>query len=370
MKDWYALTNDLDTPAAPLDDLARARVQQRVKAALPRRRRRVSMITVIAAVLLLTACGVAVATGQFSQWFWNISEDRLAPEASEELFAELGTVIGQSQTAGGVTMTLDGALWDGEYMYLSLTVEGLELANDSWVNVESKDSWLGASYERTRAALWASFYAMTEAEQQQNGGAEGFAEHIETAWETTRRWKQPDISYVWNRSGDFYRLQVRREITANQNTLPAELTLHLENLSFNEVVLEDVFEFTFSLEPKPMECLYGGDVVFKQENFPDVRIRTVRVTPFQVELEFTSLDETALEGYDVLGGMKIRNLRAGETEVGGASSTGLRTEDDGSGRTHYTLTDGPFRQIVDPRTVTAVEINGTLLDLSQFTLQG
>ena len=124
MNEWYDLTNNLDTDIPPLDEISQARIEKRIRSALPRRRKRRALAAVIAAVLVLTACSYAVATGQFSDWFRQVAEDPAEPEASEELLSSIGTVIGQSQTVDGVTMTLNGAIWDGNTMLLSLTMTG------------------------------------------------------------------------------------------------------------------------------------------------------------------------------------------------------------------------------------------------------
>ena len=186
MKDWYALTNDLETAVPSLNGVTERRIQKKVKAALPRRRRRIPLAAAIAAVLLLTACGVAAATGQFSRWFGSISADRLAPEQSEALFAELGTVIGQSQTVGDVTMTLDGALWDGEYLFLSLSVEGLSTEKMYVDRFTGKDSWVGGSKESMYEQVRELYPRITE-------------EEIEAYWEALKPFRCPEITYICDR---------------------------------------------------------------------------------------------------------------------------------------------------------------------------
>ena len=81
MNDWYDLTNSLDTDVPPLDEVTQAHIQKRVRSALPRRRKRRALFAAIAAVLVLSACGYAVATGQFSDWFWT-KADPQSPESS------------------------------------------------------------------------------------------------------------------------------------------------------------------------------------------------------------------------------------------------------------------------------------------------
>lgn len=347
MKDWYELTNDLETASSPLDEVTERRILRRVQGALPRKRRRLSLAAVIAAVLLLTACGVAVATGQFSQWFWNISEDVRSPEGSESLFAELGTVIGQSQTVDGVTLTLDGALWDGQDLFLSLGVAGLEGEESYSSNVRCEGSWLTGEKE----SLWEAF---------QQAYPDVTREDFETTWQATLSFQNPQVTYLYDQEN--CRIQVYKELTSKSGK-SAAMTLHLENLELPGGTVKGPFEFTFTAEPKSLTQVYTGDVTFEQEGKPAVRISEVRVSPFQVEVDFTAQETVNMED------VEIRTLRVGEKESTGSSASHFRVETDEAGNTDYTISDGPFRQIVDPRTVTAIGINGGWLELSQFTLQ-
>ena len=81
------------------------------------------LVAIVAALLLLSACAYAAATGQFAQWFPGIWMDPKAPEVSEEIVSRMGTVIGEPQTIDGVSMTLNAAVWDGQELRLSLTAE-------------------------------------------------------------------------------------------------------------------------------------------------------------------------------------------------------------------------------------------------------
>ena len=62
--------------------------------------------------------------GQFSQWFPRFEQDPAAPEAVEAVLAKMGTAVRQSKTKNGVTATLNGAIWDGDTLRMSLTVNG------------------------------------------------------------------------------------------------------------------------------------------------------------------------------------------------------------------------------------------------------
>ena len=136
-------------------------------------------------------------------------------------------------------------------------------------------------------------------------------------------------------------------------------------MELNETTLAGPFEFTFTAAPKSITQVYTGDVVVERAGVPAIRISEIRVSPFQVELDFTAAEETEEIG---LKSLTVGTLLAGEKETTGASSAGLQTYTDDAGHTEYTLRDGPFRQIVDPRTVTAIELNGQWLELNQFKL--
>ena len=88
------------------------------------------LAAIVAAMLLLSACAYAVVTGQFSQWFTWFGVNPNAPEQSEEVLRRTGTVIEQSQTVGDTTLTLNAAVWDGTYIYLSFTIESPSLPED------------------------------------------------------------------------------------------------------------------------------------------------------------------------------------------------------------------------------------------------
>lgn len=65
----------------------------------------------------------AEPAGQFSKWFPRLKLDPAAPEAAEAALARMGTAIQQSKTVGGVTATLNAAVWDGGTLRLSLVVK-------------------------------------------------------------------------------------------------------------------------------------------------------------------------------------------------------------------------------------------------------
>ena len=206
MNEWYEWANALETDSPPLDEVSRVRIEQKVRAALPRGRKRRWAAAVIAAALVLSACGYAAVTGQFSQWFWNKAADSQTPEASEDLLASMGTVIGQSQTADGVTVVLNGAIWDGKDLMLSLSLEGEALPSSYWSSVKFEDSWLTPSRAQTKAALQTSFPYMSEEE---------LDTYLDQYLETSRYFGGVSAAYFYNRQTSAYEMQVEDSICSS-----------------------------------------------------------------------------------------------------------------------------------------------------------
>lgn len=363
MNEWYEWTNALETGVPPLDEVSRARIEKKVRAALPRRRNRRWAAAVIAAALVLSACGYAAVTGQFSQWFWNKTSDSQTPEASEDLLSSMGTVIGQSQTVDGVTMTLDGALWDGSTIMLSLSLKGEELPANYWTSISTEDSWFRSSKEQTRTYLKSSFPYMTDEE---------LNEFLEEYWQNSQFWFRPrTITYLYNRQTETFSLQIESNMPFSGDT--QELILHLESLDIQGETIQGPFEFTFTVEQNDVELVYLGAVDFAfAEGYP-VRATKVSISPFQVSVSFTGVEKLELDddGNPIKENLDLSldALRISGQEVSGISGSqefSLCYGPDGSWS--GSASRGPFHQVIDPATVEAVKINGIWLDLDQLEL--
>lgn len=364
MNDWYDLTNNLDTDIPPLDEVSRTRIEQRVRSALPRRRKRRALLAVIAAVLVLSACGYAVATGQFSDWFWNKSADPKAPETSEDLLASMGTVIGQSQTVDGVTMTLNGALWDGTTIMLSLSLEGEEVPANYWTSVHTEDSWFRPSKEQTRTYLETSFPYMTDEE---------LDEYLEEYWQNTQFWFRPrEIIYLCNRQTETFSLQIESDMPFSGDT--QELILHLENLDIQGETIQGPFEFTFTVERHDVELVYFGEVDMEPVAGIPIRVTKVSISPFRVKVRFTGLEKMELDANGEIiwnDGLELSMdaLRIAGEEVTGFTGRGSTSRSAGpDGSWDGSVSRGPLDHVIDPATVEAVKINDTWLELNDFTL--
>ena len=360
MNDWYELTNSLDTNVPPLDEVSRARIEKRVHATLPRRRKRRWLIAAIAAVLVLSACGYAVATGQFSDWFRQIAEDPAEPEASEELLASIGTVIGQSQTVDGVTMTLHGAIWDGNTMLLSLTLTGENSPNYRQVQVRSEDSWLSASEGQIRKTLPLEMPHLTEAE------IDEFVRQYLEHW-------RPSFSYLEiistqeDESGSCCLLvkdESRRSRYDNN-----ELVLHLENLAFSDTTVAGPFEFTFTVRQKDVTARYTGRTLLAQREGYDIYVTGAEVSPFQAKIMYElSAPLPADDSEDIHYAVAVDRIRVNGEEFSPANSRGSSQEQDENGNVRGSAYTGSFDRIVDPAQVEAIRVGGVWLELDAFTL--
>ena len=357
MNEWYELLYDLETDPLPLDEIAQTRIEKRVLRALPRRRKRPPLIAVIAAVLILTACGYAAVSGQFSDWFWNVT-DQEDPPAAEDLLASMGTVIDQSQTVNGTTMTLHGAIWDGESLMLSLTVENESIPTDHWrTNVETVDSWLCFSKAELKET-WEDAYPNTDQTELET--------KIDAYLDAARDWSKPKINYLQNRYTQDYYLQVEQTIASSQNSI--ELELHLENLEFRGASVPGPFEFTFTVEQKFPEVIYEGTAVLKQENGVELHLSRVYLTPFRAEVDFEiSGTMTEEEFHERWYETNISGLVIGdetETYISTGNSITCKREDNGT--VSGTISCGPFHEALDPTSVSAVELEHFILDLDTF----
>ena len=360
MSDWYDLTNSLDTNVPPLDEVSRARIEKRVRATLPRRRKRRWLVMAIAAVLVLSACGYAMVTGQFSQWFRQVAADPAEPEASEELLASIGTVIGQSQTVDGVTMTLNGAIWDGNTMLLSLTLTGEDIPGCLWEQVDAKESWLLQSEAEMRKSLSLQAPHLTEEEIDQM---------MELIWKNSVRFSHLEITGARDdETGSFCLLvkdEARRSLYESN-----ELVLHLENLEFHDMTIAGPFEFTVTARQKDTTVRYTGRTLLAEREDYDIYVTGAEVSPFRASITYelsVPFPEGQYDSEDIHYAVAVDRIRVNSEEFSPTSSRGSTTEQDEDGYIRGSGYTGSFDRIVDPAQVEAIRVGGVWLELDTLT---
>ena len=369
MKDWYELTQRLDTEVSPLDELSASRITVKVLKALPHRRRPIRLIAALIAVFLLSTCGYA-AVSQYSHWFWNRTEVPRTPVESENLLASMGTVINQTQTVDGVTATLHGALLDTNTILLSLSFEGADFPDALWSNVQSYDSWLYLSEAQIKQN-WAKSFNMTEEE------VDAYFEEYQVS---LQEWRYPDhMTYVHNQQSDTFFLQIEDTVPFSGDML--ELTLHLENLSVQHRAgpelltssVEGPFEFTFTAERKNVRQVWFGAFEFPLTDDVSVLVDKIALSPFHAEVEFSGIEPLAVDSrgkpilrsadYDIED-FRLTALRISGEEIDIASERSTSSSMAGpDGSWSGSVSKGPLSRIIDPATVEAVKVNDTWLEL-------
>ena len=356
------------------------------------------LAAIVAAMLLLSACAYAVATGQFSQWFPRLGVDPEAPEVSEEVLSRTGTAIEQSQTVGDTTVTLNAAVWNGTDLWVSMDIESPNipeevqqytplymgdcrffLRDDQWEEytrnrVKGSIAAMGASPEQIEADIQAEL----------DKGQPGFGGFL-----------MPQ-----ERVGNTLKFQENTFLEADwfTETKRPELTLHLENIATyadgkgesiidengyaqnpgpGEIFIPGPFDLTFTLEEPILPIRYeGADVETVVTNIP------LRFTGFELSATELFADYEAVNPEDLPEpGPDLspeENDRRFETVkmVSLAvvdSLRGLWTEDgkyvdltnsESSGSGGYTSRRYPYP--IDPAAVTAVDIAGTRVELGEL----
>lgn len=374
----------------------------------PRRRRRLNwkVIAVAAALLLLSACAYAVATGQFSQWFPRLGVDPDAPKTSEELLGRMGTVIEESQTVNGETVTLHAAIWDGETLMLSLTAEvpGLPEKVVPGTFVDFSQCGLEPVEDRQEAYAWEDAKA--------HGAGKPFTQ--EELERSAQRWLEEGVLFypsfsLLSREGTALNFEVRMELKAYLEK--TEMTLHLENILAEDEekipadirehggdvpegfkadvpVLNGPFDFTFTLgEPVP-PAAYEGEIPITVNGVP-LRLTGVEISFFEITPVFEvqgpvacgwaaepgepvpEPDPNMVDGeliYDtVYAGEMVRGFwTADGGYVGGLSGGSLTFSIIPDSDTTWGFCVVKYPHIVDPATVTAVDIAGTRVELSEL----
>lgn len=344
MNKWYELANGLETEETPLDEMAVRRVKIQVQTALPKRHTRWRIAAVAAALLVLTACSVLAA--RYSAWFRDMAADPAEPEASEDLLASMGTVINQSQTVDGVTVTLHGALHDGENLLLSASVQGVHAEGRFDGSGETEESWLYYSkedlepiYKEQYADEWETFL--------------GYYEQMVPEIQITRPYDPETGSKL---------LLIEALLTPEAGR---ELTLHLEQVEFGDFVIAGPFEFTFTPEVRDVAWVYAGEIPMTLDGGVEITVTEVRITPLQVQVTCQGTMDSDGEPPQV----ELEEVELSSGETAWASSSGGWIWNDGDSAWGGKLRYGPYDRVVDPALVAAVQINGQRLELSQLTFE-
>ena len=344
--------------------------------------------------------------GQFSQWFPRLGADPAAPEVSEAVLAGMGTVIQQSKTANGVTAALNGAIWDGDTLRMSLVLKAPNIPKEveAGTNLYTEECTLTMPED-----AWKEYVRKDEASF---GGLS--KELLEKSIQARLDMGQADY---WNHICllDFCLLSREKDTLTFEASMSLadylkqpELTLRLENIATykdgkgdrvtwhdgkrtgpgpDATILKGPIEFTFQLEHIVPPASYTGDVQVACEDIPlrftgfeigafdmkfDYEVQAP-VNPIQVtrpegappapESDPNKLDNKSLSKalHHAVQGLWTKDGRYVDcSQLGGGIS--LITSQDGT-RAYGNVGSG-YPYPIDPAAVTAVNLGGTRVELS------
>lgn len=314
----------------------------------------------------------AKPAGPFSRWFPEMGVNPEDPKASEAVLAKMGTAIQQTKTVGGETLTLNGAVWDGGSVYLSLTAKSPNLPK-----VVDRYTWLNSDgcTARMPEAQWKA-YVESEVERKSAGlSKEEREQRFQYLMEQGQAMKlNPRLSVV-SREGST--VQLRARISLDAYLEKPKLTLRIENVEITgqameqpgtrsgEYLLKGPFEFTFTLDNVLPSTNYQGNIQVTFNKIP-VRITAVSVSPKQITVGYAldTNDPTVEEKLSV--GVKGVWTKGGKY-VDCAGSFGIRgmlISGDGEPMTGDWNRSFPYP--IDPAAVTAVDIGGTRVELGRL----
>ena len=321
--------------------------------------------------------------GQFSQWFPWLGTDPGAPEASEAVLARMGTAIQQTKTVGGETLTLNGAVWEGSSVRLSLTAKSLNFPKET-----GQYTWLSSEgcTARMPEEQWKA-----SAENKVESESAGLSKEKRDQWlqylmEQGQTGELRPRLHLASREGDTVQLSASMILDAYLEK--PEITLHIENVEITgqgmeqpgtrsgSYLLKGPFEFTFTLDKGLPTVKYEGDVPVTCGKVP-LRVRKFSVSPSTMVVDCD---------IDTQGSVKIVDRRSGpvsgetisvEKDLKPALN-GLWTKDGkymdctaygsititGTGTRDTVSWDRQFPYPIDPAGVTAIDIGGTRVELS------
>lgn len=358
-----------------------------------------SLICGLGAALLLLTCLPAAALAAekqagFSSMFPGYADGAKDPRAAEAVLANMGTLIGQSRTVKGVTLTLDGAIWNEDKVLLSFAIEGAgipkDIPNEIYFNRDVMSVTLAEgqreAYVRSKIVERETFFPVSRAPLTQ--------EELDANVQDRLKRGEPDLFHLPRlvRSGGKDRLVL--SVSLLPYVEQPELTVHIESLAlfknaegkywsrpydgYEPIILASgPFDFTFTVEKHQKPLVYTGAVDVTVEGIP-LQVKRVVVTAFGAEAECETLQKLDLQNDYMNETKKLYPIRlSGVWTKDGLSLKGVSEANPGGDiftpdarlEKAWVTTGNTHPYAIDPASVTAVDIGGVRVDLNKLTLQ-
>lgn len=322
-----------------------------------------------AVILITTGCGAIRDDTSFTEWFQPIMMRDMEDTEADAILREMGTVIGQSQTVDGVTVTLDAAVRDEKNIILSFSVETEEEIHAYGGIGNSAESWM---HEELTLEEW-----------KERGGLDMTEEEFQQMYRSLE--ENPDYSKKLQFFGTAPEDTGYRILLAGQ--MPSEgrkLKVHLENIIFPDISLKGPFDFSFTAEKRAQSTVYTGDIPMKTESGEGYRVKRVSISPLMAgEIEIITdrdlsegesasaawNDELVFDGMRTDEGVEFRSVSTGRTIAG--HNVTLRRErcftNNVSVIRNDVITRASADQVfIDPTKIKAVNIGGVWLELDRM----
>lgn len=340
----------------------------------------------LAAVTVLALCTSALAysePAQFSDWLLSAAGNQ---EAAKEALASAGTVLDQSQTANGVTLTLEGAVWNGNLLQLFFDIQGAGIPKDipSGTSLNRDSSQITMPEDQRRVYL----------SEHEEAVEKLLTEAGVLAKPSTQAERDAEVQSQLSRGEPrlMHRFQLIRgggkeilmmTVSGLDYVERPELTVHLENLiiyrkgdiywpnpydGYKPVfTLSGPYDFTFTLTKRLQPRLYKGPANVTVNGIP-IEIKEITVTAFGAKLGYEAkredttsqqLEPIRLTGVWTRDGKFVEAAGAGENRAFDALESVINAQG---------LVSNSHPGLLDPAGVTAVSLGGIRIDLSKLTL--
>ena len=339
----------------------------------------------LATVTMLALCTSALAysePAQFSDWLTSAAG---SPQAAKEALASAGTVLGQSQTVNGVTLTLEGAVWNGKLLQLSFDIQGADIPKDipSGTTLNGDSSQITMPEDQRRVYLSEHEEAveklLTEAGMLTKSSTQAERD-VKVQSQLSRG--EPRLMHRFQLIRGGGKETLIMSVSGLDYVEKPELTVHLENLAiyrkgdiywtkpddgFKPVfTLSGPYDFTFTLTKRLQPRLCKGPMDVTVNGIP-IEIEEITVTAFGAKVGYEAKREDTT-------GKQLEPIRL--TGVWTKDGKFVKAAGGGENRTFDALKDVTTAQglvsnshprLLDPAGVTAVSLGDIRVDLNKLT---
>lgn len=339
----------------------------------------------LATVTMLALCTSALAysePAQFSDWLLSAAGN---PQGAKEVLASAGTVLGQSQTVNGVTLTLEGAVWNGKLLQLSFDIQGAGIPKGipSGTTLNRDSSQITMPEDQRRVYLSEHEEAvekiLTEARVLDKPSTQAERD-VKVQSQLSRG--EPRLMHRFQLIRGGGKETLIMSVSGLDYVEKPELTVHLENLAiyrkgdiywtkpddgFKPVfTLSGPYDFTFTLTKRLQPRLYKGPADVTVNGIP-IEIEEITVTAFGAKLQYGAkqaditsqqLEPIRLTGVWTKDGRFVEAAGIGENRAFDALKDVINAQG---------LVSNSHPGLVDPADVTAVSLGGIRVDLSKLT---